>query len=207
MSQHVLSAPTLIDTVWRGSNGARYLRYIVLAVVGTGLIVLSARIQVPFWPVPMTMQTFAILVIGMAYGARLGGATVLLYLAEGALGLPVFAGGGGIAYFTGPTTGYLVGFLAAAVIVGALAERGWDRSVSKTLLANTLGTLVIFIPGVLWLAAFLMRANGLDAPTGLMSAWTAGALPFLAGAAAKIALAAAVMPLAWRLVGRRAARG
>ncbi len=207
MSNNVLAAPTLIDTVWRGSEGARFLRLAALAVIGTALIALSARIQVPFWPVPMTMQTFAILVIGMAYGWRLGGATVLLYLAEGAVGLPVFAGGGGIAYFAGPTTGYLVGFVVAAAIVGALAERGWDRSVSKTLLANTLGTVMIFVPGVLWLAMFLTRANDLEPAAGLMAAWTAGALPFLAGAAAKIALAAAVMPFAWRLVGRRKTNG
>jgi len=202
MSQNALTAPTLIDTVWQGTSGSRFLRNAVLAVAGTALIALSAKIQVPFWPVPMTLQTFAILVIAMAYGWRLGSATVLLYLAEGAVGLPVFAAGGGIAYFAGPTTGYLFGFLIAAALVGALAERGWDRSVVRTLLANTAGTAMIFVPGVLWLAFFLGGAKGLDPAAALGAAWTAGALPFLAGAAAKIALAAAVMPFAWRLVGR-----
>jgi len=202
MSQNALTAPTLIDTVWQGTSGSRFLRNAVLAVAGTALIAISAKIQVPFWPVPMTLQTFAILVIAMAYGWRLGSATVLLYLAEGAMGLPVFAGGGGIAYFAGPTTGYLFGFLIAAALVGALAERGWDRSVVRTLLANTAGTAMIFVPGVLWLAFFLGGGKGLDPAAALVAAWTAGALPFLAGAAAKIALAAAVMPFAWRLVGR-----
>ena len=203
MSQNVATANTLIDAVWRTSAGPRYLRYAVLALVGSALIAVCAKIQVPFWPVPMTMQTFAILVIGMAYGWRLGGATVLLYLAEGAVGLPVFAAGGGIAYFAGPTTGYLFGFFLAAVLVGHLAERGWDRDVFRTLIANALGTLVIFALGVAWLSGFLMQANGLGMGSGTMAAWTNGALPFLAGAAAKIALAAAVLPLAWRLVGRR----
>jgi biotin transport system substrate-specific component len=97
----------------------------VLAVIGSILLTISAKIQVPFWPVPMTMQTLVVLVLGVAYGWRLAGATVLLYLAQGALSLPVFAGGGGLAYMSGPTGGYLVGFLLAAVAVGWLAERGW----------------------------------------------------------------------------------
>jgi len=209
MTANSLAGSTLIDTIWSNPLSKpvnRAIRFAVLALLGTALIAITARIQVPFWPVPMTMQTFAILVVGMAYGWRLGGATVLLYLAEGAVGLPVFARGGGLAYFMGPTTGYLFGFVLAAMLVGYLAEKGWDRDVLRTLAANTLGTLVIFTGGFLWLAVFLMQAKGLDVAGGAYAALAAGVTPFIAGAVAKIALAAAILPLAWRLLGRRSVR-
>jgi biotin transport system substrate-specific component len=115
---------TLADALWSPAAGSTTVRAIVLAVIGSILLTISAKIQVPFWPVPMTIQTFVVLVLGVAYGWRLAGATVLLYLAQGALGLPVFAAGGGLAYMAGPTGGYLVGFLLAALVVGWLAERG-----------------------------------------------------------------------------------
>ena len=118
-------------------------RMALLAIAGTALLTLSAKIQVPFYPVPMTMQTFAIVVIAMAFGWKLGAATVVLYLLEGAFGLPVFAGtpakGIGIAYMTGPTGGYLVGFFLAAGLTGWLAQRGWDRNVVTTLAAKVAG--------------------------------------------------------------------
>jgi biotin transport system substrate-specific component len=172
-------------------------RAALLAVVGTLLLYASAKVQVPFYPVPITMQTFAVLVIGMAYGARLGGATIALYLAEGAVGLPIFAGtpekGLGLAYMAGPTGGYLLGFLVAAVVVGWLAERGWDRGVVKTLAAMTLGTGIILGLGTLYLATLI----------GAEKAVQFGLTPFLWGAAFKIGLAAAVLPLAWKAVSKR----
>ena len=93
------------------------------------LLAISAKVQVPFWPVPMTMQTFVVLMLGIAYGSRLGASTGVLYLVEGAIGLPVFAKGAGIAYLIGPTGGYLIGFVIAMYVVGLLAEKHWDRSV------------------------------------------------------------------------------
>jgi biotin transport system substrate-specific component len=187
---------TLIDAVWpdRGIGApARGLRLAVLVVAGTALMALSAKIQVPMWPVPMTMQTFAVLVIGMAYGWRLGGLTMLAYLAEGAAGLPVFAGGAGLAYMAGPTGGYLVGFAIAAMLVGWLGgERGWDRNVPLTLVAMTLGTAVIFGLGAAWLSVLI----GFDA------ALVNGVVPFLVGGAIKIALAAAALPFAWQIFGK-----
>ena len=189
------SNDTLVQTLPTGGNAA--LRNLMLAVVGSLALWLSAKIQVPFYPVPMTMQTFVVLVIGMAFGWRLGGATILLYLAEGAVGLPVFAGtperGIGLAYMMGPTGGYLVGFFFSAVVVGWLAERGWDRRVIPTLAAMVAGTAIIFAFGVLWLGAFI----GWDQPV-----LDLGLIPFLPGAAFKIALAAAVLPAIWRLVDR-----
>ncbi len=187
------ASPTLINALWPRETGGM-IRLALLAVAGSVLMALSAKTQVPMWPVPMTMQTFAVLVIGMAYGARLAGATLLLYLAEGAVGLPVFASGGGIAYFAGPTTGYLIGFLVAAVLVGHLGERGWDRSVPMTFLAMVAGTLVIFVLGVAWLSVFLGNV-----PAALAN----GLTPFIVGALVKIALAAAVLPLVWKLALRR----
>lgn len=197
-SQPAPGAPfVLIDAIWsrRDSGAANMARLVVLAIAGSALMAIAAKIQVPMWPVPMTMQTFAVLVIAMSYGLRLGGATLLLYLAEGAAGLPVFASGGGLAYFGGPTAGYLAGFLVAAILVGWLAQKGWDRDVVRTLIAMALGTVVIFVLGVAWLAIFLGDAD---------KAIASGLTPFLLGAAVKIALAAAVLPIAWRLLsGRR----
>jgi len=189
--------PTLAEAIWPGRSTAASLRVVVLAVLGSLALWLSAKIQVPMWPVPMTMQTFAVLVIGMAFGARLGGATVVLYLAEGAVGLPVFAGtpekGIGLAYLMGPTGGYLVGFAVAAFVVGLLARRGWDRSLPLTTLAMLAGTAIIFILGLAWLSTLIGFAKAIEV----------GLVPFLFGAAIKIALAALLLPFAWRLVRPR----
>jgi biotin transport system substrate-specific component len=187
------NAPTLINALWPRETGG-ILRLALLAVAGSILMAVSAKVQIPMWTVPMTMQTFAVLVIGMAYGARLAGATLLLYLAQGAMGLPVFASGAGIAYMAGPTGGYLAGFLVAAVLVGWLAERGWDRNVALTFAANLVGTAIIFALGVAWLSGIV---------GGFEKAVIAGFQPFIAGAFVKIALAAAVLPLVWKLLPRR----
>ena len=188
--------PTLVQSLWQGEN--TLVRNALLAVAGSIALWISAKIQIPFYPVPMTMQTFAVLVIGMAFGWRLGIATVLLYLAEGAVGLPIFAGtpekGIGLAYMAGPTGGYLVGFALAAGVVGWLAQKGWDRNVWLTLAAMIIGTAIIFAFGVGWLGSLI----GWDKPV-----LEYGMIPFLPGAAFKIALAAAVLPLAWQLVKGR----
>jgi biotin transport system substrate-specific component len=190
--QQGIAHATLADVLWSPAAGSPAVRAIVLAVIGSILLTLSAKIQVPFWPVPMTMQTFVVLVLGVAYGWRLAGGTVLLYLAQGALGLPVFAGGGGLAYMAGPTGGYLAGFLLAAVAVGWLAERGWARSWTSTLAAMLIGTAIIFACGIGWLSTLV----------GLPKAIDVGLKPFLLSEAVKIALATALVPFAWRLLQR-----
>ena len=195
------NAATIAETVWPTSISltvvARTLRFTLFAVVGSLLMWLAAKIQVPFYPVPMTMGTFAVLVIGMAYGWRLATATVLLYLAEGALGLPVFAGtpekGIGLAYMMGGTGGYLIGYVIAAGCVGFLAQRGWDKNVFTTSIAMLIGNALIYAPGLLWLG-YLM---GWDKP---IFEW--GLFPFVFGDLAKLLLAATIMPLAWKLFGR-----
>lgn len=187
--------PTLVDAIWNTNNKA--MRNVALAVVGSLALWVSAKIQVPFYPVPMTMQTFMVLVIGMAFGWRLGAATILLYLAEGALGLPVFANsperGIGFAYMVGPTGGYLLGFVVSAAVVGFLGQKGWDRNVVTTLVAMTIGTAIIFGFGLLWLGSVI----GWDKPILQL-----GMYPFLPGAAFKIVLAAAILPMAWRFLKR-----
>jgi biotin transport system substrate-specific component len=193
MSTIIQSQKTLVDTLWAGENAA--MRNITLAVIGSLALWVSAKIHVPFYPVPMTMQTFAVLVIGMSFGWRLGGATVALYLLEGALGLPVFSGtperGMGIAYMFGPTGGYLLGFLVAAVAVGWLAQKNWDRNVWLTLAAMIIGTAIIFVLGIGWLGSLI----GWEKPVLQL-----GLYPFLPGAAFKILLAALLMPAVWKFI-------
>jgi biotin transport system substrate-specific component len=169
-----------------------------LVVAGSLLLALSAQIAVPlpFSPVPVTGQTFAVLLIGAALGSRLGSAAVLLYLIEGAAGLPVFAPGTtlGVARLLGPTGGYLVGFVAGAAVVGALAERGWDRDLVRAAAAMLAGEVVIYLFGLIGLARFVPADQLL----------TAGLVPFIPGDIVKVALAALALPLAWRFVpGRR----
>ena len=184
-----LSPSISVGTQWRG---------ILIAFVASALIAVSAKIQIPFYPVPMTMQTFMIVVLSMTLGWRLATLSLLFYLAEGALGLPVFAGtpekGIGIVYMTGPTGGYLFGFLLAAAACGWLAERGWDRKHLTTLAAMCIGHLLIFIPGLMWLA-FLY---GIDKP---ILEW--GLIPFVPGMILKIILGTVALRSAWVLSGKR----
>jgi biotin transport system substrate-specific component len=192
-------APTLAlaGLTQTGGRTAQAAGFVLLAVAGSALLALSSKITVPFYPVPMTLQTFALMALVAAFGLRLGVATVALYLLEGAFGLPVFAGtpekGIGLAYMVGPTGGYLAGYLAAAVIVGLAVEKGWGRSPFKLFGAMLAADIVIFALGVAWLGVVV----GWDKP---LLAW--GVTPFLLGDAVKIALAAALIPALWQLADR-----
>ena len=196
MSALQATHPTLAQALWP-SSVSKPLRILAMLLVGSLLLTVSAKIEIPFIPVPLTMQTFAVLVLGMAFGWRVGMATVLLYIAQGAFGLPVFAGtpekGIGLAYMMGPTGGYLLGFVLAAGVCGWLAEQGWDRNLGTTALAMLIGNIVIYAPGLLWLGSLF----GWDKP---ILEW--GLTPFLLGDAVKLALAAVAMPLAWKLLRR-----
>ncbi len=188
----------LSDLVWH--EGAWAKRALFLAL-GVALLTAAAKISVPLWPspVPITLGTFAVLTIGAAYGPRLGLATVLAYLALGALGADVFAGSGevsGLAYMLGGTGGYLLGYALAAAALGAFARAGWDRSVGRMALAMLVGNAIIYVPGLLWLHQFT---------TGWEQTLDWGLIPYLVGDAVKLALAALLLPLAWSAVGR--ARG
>lgn len=185
---------TLLDTLWQDRT---LLRNVILIVAGSLLLTLSAKIKVPFYPVPMTMQTLVVLLVGFTFGWRMAGATVLFYLAQGALGLPVFAGtpekGIGMAYMMGPTGGYLVGFVLAAMLCGWLAERGWDRSLWRLVVAMLIANCVIYLLGIAWLGSVV----GWDKP---VLAW--GMIPFLYGDLLKIVLGALLLTLGWKLLDR-----
>jgi biotin transport system substrate-specific component len=190
------AVPTFIGAIWP-QQAAKSFRIAALTLAGSLALAVSAKLQVPFYPVPMTMQSLVVLLVGMAFGWRLGAATVLLYLFEGLLGLPVFAGtpekGIGLAYMAGPTGGYLLGFVPAAILAGWLAERGWDRSLWRTAITLSLGHAALFLTGVAWLAGFV----------GWSKAIAFGLTPFLAGSLVKIALGVALVRAGWAMVGRR----
>ena len=182
---------SLLDSLITPSAATSALTKATLVVFGSLLLAASAQFKIPLYPVPVTGQTLVVLLIGMTYGPRLGGITMAAYLFEGALGLPVFAGGAaGAAVLMGPTGGYLFGFLLAGVAMGFLAERGMGRTVVSTIAAMVIGNCVIYLCGALWLANFI----------GFGQALAAGVLPFLYGDALKLVVAAGLMPLAWRVV-------
>jgi len=182
----------MIEAVWPKAGVAREC---ALILGGSLFIAVAAQLQipVPFSPVPVTGQTFAVLLLAAIYGSKRGPAAVLTYLTLGFSGLPVFAGGAfGAARLLGPTAGYLAGFVGAAWIVGRLSERGWDRQPWSAAASMIIGNLVIYAVGVAWLRMFV----------GCESVLTAGVLPFLAGDALKIALATLLLPVGWKLIGR-----
>lgn len=191
-------AATLADLLWPAREGLpRIARAAALVVVGSLLLWLSAKIKVPLFPVPVTMQTAVLFLIGIAYGPRLGMATALLYLAEGAIGLPVFAGtperGIGLVYMVGPTGGYLMSFVAIAGITGWFAQR--YRHWAMIALGILVAIIVNYTLGVAWLARFV----------GLETAITAGVLPFLLPDLVKLALATALAEAGLRTLRHRLA--
>ena len=192
---------TTVADVLRPCERKRAGLYDLALIIGGSLLIgLSAQLAVrlPFSPVPVTAQTFAVLMIGALFGSRRGGLSVLLYVIEGAMGLPVFAmGQGGAAVLLGPRGGYLVGFIVAAYAVGLLAERGWDRRIGSTILAMVLGNALIYTFGLLWL--FCLRLV-FRVPIGTGSVLAMGLYPFIVGDVLKIVLAAIVLPSSWELL-------
>ena len=177
-------------------------RAVVLVAAGVALTALAAQLQfkVPGNPIPFTGQTAAVLLTGAALGSRLGTLSMLLYVALGAVGLPIYsAGDSGIDQLLGVTGGYLVGFVVAAAAVGWLAERGWDRTLPRAVLLMILGNLLIYAIGVPVLAIVY--------PMPAADALRFGALDFVASDALKIAVAAGLLPLAWSVIGRGSRRG
>ena len=184
---------TLVDVLLQRQRS--WVFDVALVVVFSAFVGLTAQVAIPLWPVPLTLTTLGVLFTGAALGSKRGALALLLYLAEGVVGLPVFAGGAsGVAYALGPTGGYLVGFVVAAGIVGLLAERGWDRRPIWTALAMVVGNLIIYVLGVTWLAVFLG-----DLGTALVQ----GMLIFVIGDLVKIAVAAFALPGGWALARRR----
>jgi biotin transport system substrate-specific component len=193
MSSLVTQPRTLVDVLWPRQQRS-WLLDAVLVVLFSAFVGLTAQVEIPLWPVPLTLQTLGVLFTGAVLGGRRGALALLLYLTEGAAGLPVFAGGAsGVAYMLGPTGGYLVGFVIAAGVVGWLAERGWDRRLVWTVLAMVAGNVAIYALGVAWLAVFL---------GDLQAALVNGVLIFIPGDLVKIAVAALALPGGWALARR-----
>jgi biotin transport system substrate-specific component len=192
--------PTLADRIF--SRGL--VTDIILIAAGTALTSILAQIAIPLWPVPITGQTFSVLFVGATLGVTRAALSMVLYLAIGLLGLPVFAPQAdgshvtGLAALLGPTGGYLIGFILAAAFVGWLAQREWDRKWLRTLLAFVGGTILIYAVGLPWLYVAL---TNLHVPNPLQATLTGGLYPFLIGDAIKAILAAVILPLVWRLTG------
>ncbi|MER8680412.1 biotin transporter BioY [Mesorhizobium sp. M1405] len=186
----------LISLALPEKGTARLAGQLLLAIAGTLLLILSAKTKVMLGPVDISMQTLAVLLIAAAFGMRLGVATLLLYMAEGALGLPVFQStpekGIGIAYMLGSTGGYLAGFVVMAAIVGWAADRGWDRHPIKLFNAMLVGEIVMMAMGFAWLALLI----------GPEKSWQFGVVPFIVGDLIKVALAASLVPAVWSLLKR-----
>ena len=167
----------------------------VLVVAGAALVTILAQVAIPLWPVPVTGQTLAVLLVGSTLGAARGAISMALYAVLGILGLPVFSDGThGFGVIAGPTGGYIVGFILSAALVGWLAERSWDRKVLKAIVTFVAGSVVVFAIGLPWLGAYLA---GVGAPHDINAVLTGGLYPFLIGGAIKAAIAAALLPLAW----------
>jgi biotin transport system substrate-specific component len=188
--------PVLSDLVWNAEGAQLWLKRLALLAAGVAALTISAKVQITTVPVPVTLQMLVVMVIGAAYGPRLAGATLASYLALGFQGLPVFAGAvAGPAYFAGPTGGYLLGFLLAAVVVGALARARWDRSPVTMALAMAAGILAVYVPGVVWLSASWGAALGWEN-------WYAyGVKTFIWVDALKLVVAVIAFPVIWKLVG------
>ena len=185
---------TLVDAIrpTSVSRDAR-IRDALLIVAGSLLVAACSKIQVPIGPVPATMQPFAVLLVGAALGRWRGCLALVAYLIEGFAGLPVFAlPAAGPAYLLGPTGGYLLAFPVAAYLVGALAERGWDRHFASAAAAMALGQLVILAIGFMWMSVHV----------GVQLAWVTAVVPVLLADVLKIVMAALALPAAWRMVER-----
>ena len=189
-----MNSGSLSDRLWP-QLGAGLLRSAVLAVLGTLIVAAAAHISIVRLPVPITLQTLAVLGIGAVYGSRLGATTLALYAMEGAVGLPVFAPTpDGYPGITGPTGGYIVGFILAAALVGWLAERGWDRSIPKMIVAALLGGAIVYIPGLLWLQGFV---------GGMAKAIEYGFTPFWLWDLTKALVVAFTIPAAHSILDRK----
>ena len=195
MSLQLTTGTNLIDRVIPRS----LINDVALILSGAVLTAVAAQIAIPMWPVPITGQTFAVLLVGAVLGASRGAISMIAYFSLGAAGLPVFTGmASGVTF--GTTFGYLVGFIAAAAVVGWLAKLNWQKKVTGVLASFMIGNAVIYLFGLPWLAFAL---SSLNLASDLSAVLAAGLIPFLIGDAIKMVLAAAALPLAWKYLGTK----
>jgi biotin transport system substrate-specific component len=200
-----LTTPNTILGVLEPKSGAmRLASNIATVLLGTVLITLAAKINVPTWPVPVTLQSFAVAALAAAFGWRIGVATLVAYLLEGAAGLPVFATGGGMAYLVGPTGGFLLGFIPMAYVIGRAADLGASGRVGMLLLAMLIGDAVLFALGFLWLLTLGSAAAWIDQTNIVGSAFAKAVQPFLIWDGLKMLFAALTVTGIFTLAKRRA---
>ena len=195
---------TILGVLEPKSQTTRLISNIVIVLVGTALITLAAKINVPTWPVPVTLQSFAIAALAAAFGWRIGTATVVAYLLEGAAGLPVFATGGGMAYLVGPTGGFLLAFVPRAYIIGRAADLGASAKVGTLFLAMLIADALLFALGFLWLVTLGAGASWLDANNLIGSGFAKAVQPFLVWDALKMLFAALTVTGIFTLAKKRA---
>lgn len=189
---------SLVEEVFFKTDSFLMFRRLTLVVLGIFILTLFSKMKIPIWPspVPINLATLSVLTIGLTYGPKLGLTTIFCYLIIGTLGFDIFANSSakvnGMEYMLGSTGGYLFGYLLATIALGFLARAGWDRNVFKIVLALIIGSVLIYIPGIFWLAKLYTWNNPI-------LAW--GLTPFLIGDALKILLATLVIPSMWRIIG------
>jgi biotin transport system substrate-specific component len=195
MTIQLASQAALIDRVIPRSA----INNVALILSGAVFTAYAAQLLIPMWPVPITAQTLAVLLVGSVLGATRGAISLIVYFSMGAVGLPVFSAATSLSF--GPTFGYLVGFIAAAAVVGYLSQRGWHKSVAGVLGSFAIANSVIYLFGLPWLAFVL---GSLGAANDLASVAAAGLAPFILGDVIKMTVAAALLPLAWKFLGKKA---
>ena len=195
MTIQLSSQAALIDRVIPRSA----INNVALILSGAVFTAYAAQLVIPMWPVPITAQTLAVLLVGSVLGATRGAISLIVYFSMGAVGLPVFSAATSLSF--GPTFGYLVGFIAAAAVVGYLSQRGWHKSVAGVLGSFAIANTVIYLFGLPWLAFVL---GSLGAANDLASVAAAGLAPFILGDVIKMTVAAALLPLAWKFLGKKA---
>lgn len=191
-----LQYSSYIDLLRPMSRKNAFIFDILMVLSGSLILALASQVSVrlSISPIPITLQTLAVLLIGATMGSKRGASAILLYIVEGASGMPVFAGGlSGIAYMLGPTGGYLLGFVAAAYVVGFCAERGYDRHVVTTFIILAIGNAITYTFGLLWLAFYVEKSLALQM----------GLFPFITGDVLKIVMASLILPSGWALVNRK----
>ena len=197
---------TVLGVLLPKEGAARLVGNLVTIVLGTVALTIAARISVPVWPVPVTLQTFAVAALAAAFGWRIGVATVALYILEGMAGLPVFATGGGPAYLLGPTGGFIVGWLPMAYVIGLAADRGASGRPLPLFGAMLLGDAILFALGFAWLLAMGASAAWIDQSNLVASAFEKAVQPFIVWDILKMAFAALTVAGAWTLLRRKSAR-
>ena len=199
MAMTLTTPNTILGVLEPKTQTERVLSNVAMVLVGTLLLIASAKINVPTWPVPVTLQTFAVVAIGAAYGWRLGVATIVAYLLEGAIGIPVFAAGGGVSYLIGPTGGFLIGFIPMAYIAGLAADRGASGRVVMLGLWMLVADVVLFAFGFAWLVLVLANLKGVSPVAVIPGAFDGAIKPFVIWDALKMVFAALTVSGVWSL--------